>query len=160
MAGERHGHGMLCVNRSLLSPFQLKFVIFLQLLPGTVAVTALMCLGSHSAVCSSNLVYVHRLSCGYGVLICNMQSSLSNLTHVFVSLVCGLRHLGMLKLYLEAEHTINAVTKVDPITGKIHVKPFIVQRILIHGPIYSILGTSHDATHTFGCQNETVRYTA
>jgi hypothetical protein len=55
--------------------------------------------------------------------------------HVSVSLVCGLKHLGMLKLYLKAEYTINAVPKVDPITRKIHVNPFIVQRILIHGPI-------------------------
>jgi len=53
-----------------------------------------MCMGSNSAVFSSNLVYVHRLSCGYDVPICNMHSSLSNLIHVFVSLVCGLKHLG------------------------------------------------------------------
>jgi len=55
--------------------------------------------------------------------------------HVFVSLVCGLKHLGMLQIHLKAEYTINAVPKVDPITSKIRVNPCIVQRILIHGPI-------------------------
>ena len=40
-----------------------------------------------------------------------------------------------LQLCLEAEHKTNAVPKVDPITRKIHVNPFIVQRILIRGPI-------------------------
>jgi hypothetical protein len=126
-----HGHSYT----QLLSPFQLKSVIFLPLQPGTVAVTALMCLGSYSAVCSSNLVYVHKLSCGYGVPVCSMHSSLSNLMHVFVSLVCRLKRFGMPKLYLKAEYTINAVPTVDPITRKIRVNPFIVQRILIHGLI-------------------------
>jgi hypothetical protein len=56
-------HGVI-IPTILLSPFQLKFIIFLPLQPGKVAVTALMCLGSYSAVCSSNFVYVYRLTCG------------------------------------------------------------------------------------------------
>jgi len=55
--------------------------------------------------------------------------------HVFVSLVCGVKHLGMLQLYLKAEYTITVLPKVDPITRKIRVNPGIVHRILIHGPI-------------------------
>jgi hypothetical protein len=41
----------------------------------------------------------------------------------------------MLEHYLKAKYTINAMPKVDPITNKIRVNPFIVQQILMHGPI-------------------------